>query len=226
MKISNGVKKMPPENSLYENQQGANLFMISQIKINMEHIPKESHGAWKSNQSETCAKLRFLALGGSRNQRGQQNDTLGIKCKFVSIDTDAQALHKNQADRKVHIGKNATKGLGSGMNPETWAASSRRKRGEELVEVIENGDMAFITCGLGGGTGSGASADVAELAKNKGILTVGVVTKLFTFEGSKKKVAETAYDNLKEKLTLLIISDSQRSHSLQNHRQKTSLVDV
>ena len=110
------------------------------------------------------------------------------------------------------------------MNPELGRQAAEESV-EELEEVIENGDMVFITCGLGGGTGSGAAPIVAELAKNKGILTVGVVTKPFTFEGSKRKeVAETAYDNLKDKVDAIISIHNDRI--LQIIDKKTSLVDA
>jgi cell division protein FtsZ len=150
---------------------------------------------------------------------------LGIKgVEFIAINTDAQALHNNQADKKVHIGKSATKGLGSGMNPDLGRQAAEESV-EELEEVIDNADMIFITCGLGGGTGSGAAPIVAELAKNKGILTVGVVTKPFTFEGSKRKeVAETAYDNLKDKVDAIISIHNDRI--LQIIDKKTSLIDA
>jgi cell division protein FtsZ len=144
--------------------------------------------------------------------------------EFIAINTDAQALHNNQADRKVHIGKTATKGLGSGMNPELGRQAAEESV-EELEEVIDNADMVFITCGLGGGTGTGAAPIVAELAKNKGILTVAVVTKPFTFEGSKRKeVAETGYDNLKDKVDAIISIHNDRI--LQIIDKKTSLIDA
>ncbi len=174
---------------------------------------------------ETFARIKVLGIGGSGTNAVNRMTQLGIKgVEFISINTDAQALHNNQADRKVHIGKGATKGLGSGMNPELGRQAAEESV-EELEEVIDNADMVFITCGLGGGTGSGAAPIVAELAKNKGILTVGVVTKPFTFEGSKRKeVAETAYDNLKDKVDAIISIHNDRI--LQIIDKKTSLIDA
>ncbi len=174
---------------------------------------------------ETFARIKVLGIGGSGTNAVNRMTQLGIKgVEFIAVNTDAQALHNNQADKKVHIGKSTTKGLGSGMNPDLGRQAAEESV-EELEEVIDNADMVFITCGLGGGTGSGAAPIVAELAKNKGILTVGVVTKPFTFEGSKRKeVAETAYDNLKDKVDAIISIHNDRI--LQIIDKKTSLVDA
>jgi cell division protein FtsZ len=188
---------------------------ISIMKKSMEVKPK----------IETFARIKVLGIGGSGTNAVNRMTQLGIKgVEFIAINTDAQALHNNQADKKVHIGKSATKGLGSGMNPDLGRQAAEESV-EELEEVIDNADMIFITCGLGGGTGSGAAPIVAELAKNKGILTVGVVTKPFTFEGSKRKeVAETAYDNLKDKVDAIISIHNDRI--LQIIDKKTSLIDA
>lgn len=174
---------------------------------------------------ETFARIKVLGIGGSGTNAVNRMTQLGIRgVEFISINTDAQALHNNQADRKVHIGKGVTKGLGSGMNPDLGRQAAEESV-EELEEVIDNADMVFITCGLGGGTGSGAAPIVAELAKNKGILTVGVVTKPFTFEGSKRKeVAEVAYDNLKDKVDAIISVHNDRI--LQIIDKKTSLIEA
>lgn len=174
---------------------------------------------------ETFARIKVFGIGGSGTNAVNRMSELGIKdVEFVAINTDAQALHNNKADRKVHIGKGITKGLGSGMNPELGRQAAEESV-EELEEVISNSDMAFITCGLGGGTGTGAAPIVAELAKNKGILTVAVVTKPFTFEGSKRKeISETGYDNLKDKVDAIISIHNDRI--LQIIDKKTSLVDA
>jgi cell division protein FtsZ len=174
---------------------------------------------------ETFARIKVLGIGGSGTNAVNRMTELGIKgVEFISINTDAQALHNNQADRKVHIGKGITKGLGSGMNPELGRQAAEESV-EELEEVISTSDMVFITCGLGGGTGTGAAPVVAELAKNKGILTVAVVTKPFTFEGSKRKeISETGYDNLKDKVDAIISIHNDRI--LQIIDKKTSLVDA
>lgn len=173
---------------------------------------------------QSFARIKVLGVGGSGTSAVNRMSELGIKgVEFIAINTDAQALHNNNADLKVHIGKNITKGLGSGMNPELGRQAAEESI-EELEEVVDNADMVFITCGLGGGTGTGASPIVAELAKNKGVLTVAVVTRPFTFEGSKRKeVADAGYDNLKDKVDAIIAIHNDRI--LQIIDKKTSLID-
>ena len=185
------------------------------MKKNMEVKPK----------IETFARIKVLGIGGSGTNAVNRMSELGIKgVEFIAINTDAQALHNNNADKKVHIGKNITKGLGSGMNPELGRQAAEESQ-EEIEEVIENADMVFITCGLGGGTGTGAAPVVAELAKQNGVLTVGVVTKPFTFEGTKRKeIAESGYENLKDKVDAIISIHNDRI--LQIIDKRTSLVDA
>ncbi len=174
---------------------------------------------------ETFARIKVLGIGGSGTSAVNRMTTLGIKgVEFIAINTDAQALHNNHSDRKVHIGKNTTRGLGSGMNPELGRQAAEESI-EELEEVVENADMVFLTCGLGGGTGTGAAPIVAELAKNQGVLTVAVITKPFTFEGSKRReVAEVGYDHLKDKVDAIISIHNDRI--LQIIDKKTSLIDA
>ncbi len=174
---------------------------------------------------ETFARIKVLGIGGSGTSAVNRMTEMGIKgVEFVAVNTDAQALHNNQADRKVHIGKTITKGLGSGMNPELGRQAAEESQ-EEIEDSIANADMIFITCGLGGGTGTGAAPIVAELAKNRGILTIAVVTKPFTFEGSKRReVAENGYENLKDKVDAII--SIQNDRILQIIDKKTSLMDA
>jgi cell division protein FtsZ len=174
---------------------------------------------------ETFARIKVLGIGGSGTNVVNRMTQLGIKgVEFISVNTDAQALHNNAADKKVHIGKGITKGLGSGMNPELGRQAAEESQ-EDIEDVITNADMVFITCGLGGGTGTGAAPIVAELAKNRGILTIAVVTKPFTFEGSKRReVADAGYDNLKDKVDAIISIHNDRI--LQIIDKKTSLLDA
>jgi cell division protein FtsZ len=174
---------------------------------------------------ETFARIKVLGIGGSGTNAVNRMTELGIRgVEFIAVNTDAQALHNNSADKKVHIGKGITKGLGSGMNPELGRQAAEESQ-EEIEEVLSNADMVFITCGMGGGTGTGAAPVVAELAKNRGILTIAVVTKPFTFEGSKRKeTAEAGYDNLKDKVDAIISIHNDRI--LQIIDKKTSLVDA
>lgn len=174
---------------------------------------------------ETFARIKVLGIGGGGTSAVSRMSEWGIKgVEFVAVNTDAQALHNNESDRKVHIGKSITKGLGSGMNPELGRQAAEESQ-EEIEDAISNADMIFITCGLGGGTGTGAAPIVAELAKNRDILTIAVVTKPFTFEGSKRReVAETGYDNLKDKVDAII--SIQNDRILQIIDKKTSIMDA
>ena len=128
---------------------------------------------------------------------------------MIVINTDAQDLAKARADLKIRIGKKTTQGLGSGMDPETGRKSAIENR-QEIIDALKGADMVFITCGLGGGTGSGAVPVIAEIAKELGILTLAVVTTPFSFEGRvREKIAANAYRKLKEKVdTLISISNN------------------
>ncbi|PIP27305.1 MAG: cell division protein FtsZ, partial [Candidatus Moranbacteria bacterium CG23_combo_of_CG06-09_8_20_14_all_39_10] len=143
--------------------------------------------------------------------------------EFVAINTDAQDLHHNKAAEKVHIGKNLTKGLGAGMNPDVGRQAAEENR-DEIQEVLKGADMVFVTCGLGGGTGSGASSIVAETSKELGALTVAVVTKPFSFEGAQRRaIAEEALENLRERVDTLITIPNDKL--LQIIDKKTTLIN-
>lgn len=143
---------------------------------------------------------------------------------FVAINTDAQALGNNDAPVKIQIGKDTTRGLGSGADPEVGRHSAEESK-EEIYETLKGSDMVFVTCGMGGGTGTGASPFVAEIAKELGALTVGVVTKPFSFEGQRRrKVGEMGTQELKEKVDTLITIPNDRL--LQVIDKKTSLFDA
>lgn len=174
---------------------------------------------------ETFARIKVVGIGGAGTSAVNRMVQMGINgVQFVSVNTDAQALHNNNADVKVHIGKNITRGLGSGMDPDVGRQAAE-ETASEIEEVLSNADMVFITCGLGGGTGTGASPIVAEIAKQRGILTVAVVTRPFTFEGSKRReVAEAGYESLKDKVDAIISIHNDRI--LQIIDKQTSLVDA
>jgi len=174
---------------------------------------------------ETFARIKVIGVGGSGHNAIHRMMEMGIKgVEFVAINTDAQALHMSQADQKIHIGKTITRGLGSGMNPDIGRAAAEESK-EEILDAIHNADMVFITCGLGGGTGTGAAPVVAELAKKTGILTVGVVTKPFAFEGAKRReLADKGYENLKQHVDTIIVIPNDRI--LQIIDKKTSLLDA
>ena len=154
---------------------------------------------------ETFAKIKVVGVGGSGNNAISRMIDAKIRgVEFVAINTDAQALHHSKAQEKIHIGKNLTKGLGAGMNPEIGRQAAEENR-DEIQEVLKGADMVFVTCGLGGGTGSGAAPIVAETAKELGALTVGVVTRPFAFEGSQRRaIADEALENLRERVDTII----------------------
>lgn len=174
---------------------------------------------------ETFARIKVIGVGGSGHNAIHRMMELGIRgVEFVAINTDAQALHNSQADYKIHIGKTITRGLGAGMNPDIGRAAAEESK-DEILDVIRNADMVFITCGLGGGTGTGAAPVVAELAKKTGILTVGVVTKPFAFEGAKRKeIADKGLEMLKHHVDTIIVIPNDRI--LQIIDKKTSLLDA
>lgn len=158
------------------------------------------------------AKIKVIGIGGGGgNALSSMISDGGIAgVEFMSVNTDAQALLHNKAAIKVQIGENVTKGLGSGGDQEVGRLSAEESR-ERLKEEIQGSDMVFITCGEGGGTGTGAAPIIAEIAKESGALTVAVVTKPFDFEGTRRKAsAEAGISKLREKVDTLIIVPNQR----------------
>jgi cell division protein FtsZ len=134
--------------------------------------------------------------------------------EFVAVNSDAQDLHRNLAKRKIHIGKNLTRGLGTGMNPDLGRRAAEETR-QEIQEALQGSDMVFITCGMGGGTGTGASAIVAKIAKELGALTIAVVTRPFSFEGAQRKdIAERGLAELKKEVDAFIIIPNDKLLSL------------
>jgi cell division protein FtsZ len=159
----------------------------------------------------TFAKIKVLGVGGGGGNALNSMVAANIEgVEFVAVNTDAQALLTNQAETKLQIGQNLTKGLGAGADPEIGRQSAEESR-EEIKEFLFDTDMVFVTAGMGGGTGSGASPIVAEIAKESGALTVAVVTKPFAFEGSRRMiVAEDAIENLRDQVDTLIVIPNQR----------------
>lgn len=143
---------------------------------------------------------------------------------FITINTDAQDLHFTKARNKIHIGKNLTKGLGAGMNPEVGRQAAEENR-DEIHEALKGADMVFLTCGLGGGTGSGASPIIAEVARDAGSLVIGVVTRPFSFEGAQRgRIAEDAWHQLKDRVDALITIQNDRLLNVIN--KDTSLINA
>ena len=160
----------------------------------------------------TLAKIKVLGIGGGGgnaiNSMISSGQIKGVE--FVSINTDAQALLTNQADTKLQIGDNLTKGLGSGSDPEVGRQAAEETK-EKIKNLLLDTDMVFVTAGMGGGTGTGAAPIVAQAAKEAGALTVAVVTKPFAFEGTRRMVvAEEGIENLKDKVDTLIVIPNQR----------------
>lgn len=179
----------------------------------------------KGSELENFAVIRAIGVGGS----GGSTITRMINSKlrgvdFIAINTDAQALSFNEAPIKIQVGKETTRGLGAGADPEIGRKSIEENK-EEVYEALKGSDMVFVTCGMGGGTGTGAAPFVADIAKELGALTVGVVTKPFSFEGQRrKKVAELGIAEMKDKVDTLITIPNDRL--LQVIDKKTSLFDA
>ncbi|OGK24836.1 cell division protein FtsZ [Candidatus Roizmanbacteria bacterium RIFCSPHIGHO2_02_FULL_38_11] len=172
------------------------------------------------------AKIKVVGVGGGGgNALTSMIAEGGISgVEFIAVNTDAQALLHNKATTKIQIGENLTKGLGSGGDPEIGRQAAEESR-ERLKEDLSGADMIFITAGEGGGTGTGASPIIAEIAKETGVLTVAVVTKPFEFEGSKRKfTADDGIQRLKEKVDTLIVVPNQRI--LQIIDKKTPILDA
>lgn len=163
-------------------------------------------------KNNSFAKIKVIGVGGGGGNAVSSMIASGLieGVEFVSINTDAQALLTNKAETKLQIGSNYTKGLGSGADPEVGRQAAEESR-EKIKELMFDTDMVFITAGMGGGTGTGASPIVAELAKEAGALTVAVVTKPFLFEGMRRgTLAEEGIDNLRENVDTLIVIPNQR----------------
>ncbi len=174
---------------------------------------------------ETFAHIKVVGVGGGGTQAVNRMINSKLKgVEFVAVNTDAQALHFSEAGQKIHIGKDITRGLGAGSDPEVGKKAAEESK-DELVEILTGSDMVFITYGLGGGTGTGAGPVVAEAAKSAGALTVAVVTKPFSFEGQKRKmVAEKGLQELREKVDTLITIPNDRV--LQIIDNKTAMMDA
>src|SRR5512137_1497978 len=162
----------------------------------IEH--KEEHMDAKKSQAETFARIKVVGVGGGGCNAVNRMIEEGIQgVEFVAINTDAQALLLAKAPTRVRIGNKLTRGLGAGGEPEVGRKSAEESS-EDLYNVMKGSDMVFITAGLGGGTGTGAAPIVAQIARDVGALTIGVVTRPFTFEGGKRmSSAEEGMSKLK-----------------------------
>ncbi len=155
---------------------------------------------------ETFARIRVVGCGGSGgNAVNHMINSKVRNVEFIAVNSDAQDLHRSLAKRKIHIGKNLTRGLGTGMNPDLGKRAAEETR-QEIQEALSGSDMVFITCGMGGGTGTGASAVVAKIAKEVGALVIAIVTKPFSFEGAQRReIAERGLAELKKEVDAFIV---------------------
>ena len=157
------------------------------------------------------AQIKVIGAGGGGNNavnRMVEAQLQGVE--FIAVNTDKQALHTSKAEHKIQIGEKLTRGLGAGANPEVGKKAAEESK-DEIIKVLEGADMVFVTAGMGGGTGTGAAPVIAQLAKEMGILTVGVVTKPFVFEGKvRMKNAENGIAELKSKVDTLITIPNDR----------------
>lgn len=167
------------------------------------------------------AKIKVVGVGGGGNNAVNRMISAGVKgVEFLVFNTDKQALKNSLAETKIQLGEKITKGLGAGANPEVGEQAAEESI-DEIREALEGADMVFITAGMGGGTGTGAAPVIADVAKELGLLTVGVVTKPFTFEGRKRaKSAEIGINSLKGKVDTLVIIPNDRLLSISD--KKTS----
>ena len=171
------------------------------------------------------ATIKVIGVGGAGNNAVNRMIEAGIKgVDFIAVNTDRQALTKSKAGTKIQIGEKITRGLGAGANPDIGAQSAEENK-SEIAETLRGADMVFVTAGMGGGTGTGAAPIVAQAAKEMGILTIGVVTKPFTFEGKKRlSQAERGIESLKGKVDALVVIPNDKL--LQIIDRKTSINDA
>src|SRR5437763_1889489 len=171
------------------------------------------------------AVIKVVGTGGGGVNAVNRMIDAGLKgVEFIAINTDAQALLMSDADVKLDIGRELTRGLGAGSDPEIGRQAAEEHR-DEIEEVLKGSDMVFITAGEGGGTGTGGAPVVAEIAKNEGALTIGVVTRPFSFEGRIRSVqAESGIQKLKEKVDTLIVIPNDRLLTVSN--DKTSVLNA
>ncbi len=169
------------------------------------------------------AKIKVVGVGGAGGNAINGMIEAGLQgVEFVVVNTDAQDLEKSQASMRIQIGKNLTKGLGAGSNPEIGLRAIMEDK-ERVIETINGADMVFVTCGLGGGTGTGAAPIVAEIARDLGALTVAIVTMPFTFEGPfRRRNAEKGLEALRERVDTIIVIQNDRLFSIIDHN--TSVV--
>src|SRR3712207_673793 len=175
------------------------------------------------NPQNYLAVIKVVGVGGGGCNAINRMIDAGLKgVEFIAVNTDAQSLLLSDADVKLDVGRELTRGLGAGSDPEVGRAAAEEHR-DEIQEVLKGADMVFITAGKGGGTGTGAAPVVAEIARELGALTIGVVTRPFAFEGRRRSVqAESGIQHLKEKVDTIIVIPNERLLSVST--DKTSVL--
>ena len=163
------------------------------------------------NNDEEIVQIKVIGVGGGGGNAVNRMIDSGVKCvEFICINTDRQALMRSRATNKIQIGEKITRGKGAGSKPEIGQRAAEESR-DEIVSALKGADMVFITAGMGGGTGTGAAPVVAQVAREMGILTIGIVTKPFSFEGQKRMTqAETGIAELREQVDSLVVIPNER----------------
>ena len=179
----------------------------------------------ENTMADGTATIKVIGVGGAGTNAVNRMVDSGIRgVEFIAVNTDRQALLLSKASSKIQIGEKITRGLGAGANPDIGAQSAEENK-SEIAETLRGSDMVFVTAGMGGGTGTGAAPIVAQAAKEMGILTIGVVTKPFTFEGKKRlSQAERGIESLKGKVDALVVIPNDKL--LQIIDRKTSINDA
>ncbi len=174
-------------------------------------MSKNSRNDNYAMQPENFAQIKVVGVGGGGSNAVNRMIAEGLRgVDFIAVNTDAQALLMSDAPQRIRIGDKLTRGLGAGGNPEVGHKAAEESS-DDLEETIRGADMVFVTCGMGGGTGTGAAPIIAETAKNTGALTIGVVTRPFSFEGSRRQnLAMEGIETLKEKVDTLIVIPNDR----------------
>ena len=177
------------------------------------------------NEADKVAQIKVVGVGGGGNNAVNRMIQANItSASFVAVNTDKQALYLSKASEKIQIGEKLTKGLGAGANPEIGRQAAEESR-EAIKEALKGTDLLFITAGMGGGTGTGAAPIIAGIAQEMGILTVGVVTKPFSFEGKRRMDnAEIGIMNLKKNVDTLVIIPNDRL--IQNFSKDITVVEA
>ena len=193
--------------------------------VSLSHPTGESSKPMSIAAQHHIAIIKVVGVGGGGSNAINRMIDAGLKgVEFIAINTDGQALLMSDADTKLDIGRNITRGLGAGSDPEVGREAAEENR-DTIEEVLKGADMVFITAGKGGGTGTGAAPIVAEIARAQGALTVGVVTRPFTFEGKRRAVqADTGIQRLREAVDALIVIPNDRLITVSN--DKTSMVNA